>query len=375
MTNLPIYFDYNATAPLRDTARGAMMAALENPGNASSIHSFGRSARKMIEDAREQVAKLVGAQPKQVVFNSGATEGNNTILRGFSQEPGGRVLVSAIEHSSILETVPHAQRIPVTPDGVVDLDTLHALIKGGPSPTLISVMLVNNETGVIQPVAEIAQIAREYGAITHCDAVQGAGRIPVDMNALNVDFLTLSSHKIGGPQGAGAIIMSDGTMACLPVPVMITGGGQEQRRRAGTENVAAIAGFGAAAQTAHKTLNDFAALKNKRDRLEQILCASSNRVRIFGTNVARVANTICLTIPGISAETLLMNLDLAGIAVSSGSACSSGTVKPSHVLLAMGAAHDAATSNLRFSIGWDTIDDEIDRFEKIWGDMAQRLRI
>lgn len=370
--NAPVYLDYNATTPLKPAARDAMIAAMNVVGNASSIHSFGRAARKRIEDAREQVGKLVGAAPKQVIFNSGATEGNNTILRGFA---GTRILISAIEHASVIEcgAALNAEKIPVTADGVVDLQALENMLKAGPSVGLVSVMLVNNETGVIQPVADVAKLARAYGAASHCDTVQAAGKIPINIDDLGIDFITLSAHKIGGPQGIGAIVTANGTISCLPTPIFIVGGGQERRLRAGTENVPAIAGFGAAAHAALTDINDYQKLGALRDRIETALVQTSNSIKIYGTNAQRVPNTTAFVVPGVPAETMLMNLDISGIAISSGSACSSGTVKPSHVLAAMGVTPDDAKSGLRVSLGWATTANDVDRFIEVWQNTAKRM--
>ncbi|MCF8496671.1 MAG: cysteine desulfurase [Alphaproteobacteria bacterium] len=346
-----IYFDYNATVPLRPQAREAMREALGGPLNASSVHGFGREGRKLVERARTQVAALVNAPPAQVIFNSGATEGNNTVLKYFSAE---RVLVSAIEHPSVLEAVPEALRIPVTRDGVLDLGALETLLKQERTG-LVSVMLVNNETGVIQPVAEAAALAKRHGAFFHCDAVQAAGKVPLDIVALGIDFMTISAHKIGGPQGAGALVLG----LCGITPVLLHGGGQEKSARAGTENVAAIAGFGAAAQAAGEGLADESKrLESLRGKLETAL----QEILIHGKNAPRAPNTTLFSLPGIKAETMLMALDLEGIAVSNGSACSSGTVKPSAVLKAMGYGDDIAGAALRISTGWATTEEEIDGF-------------
>jgi cysteine desulfurase len=371
MTKNVIYLDYNASAPLRESARLSMIAALDDTGNASSIHGFGRTARKRVEDARALVGALVGASAKQVIFTSGATESNNTIISGFT----GRILISAIEHPSVLEPamLKGAEKIPVTSDGLVNMAALETMLESGPTPSLISIMLVNSETGVIQPVADIAQLARRYGAAVHCDAVQAAGKIPVSIKDLGVDFLTLSAHKIGGPQGAGAIITSDGSTVCLASPVLLHGGGQERRLRAGTENVAAIAGFGAAAIEAKEQLQEFAKLITLRDQLQNIVQQTSPGIIVHGINAPRVANTVCFSVPDIAAETMLMALDLDGVAISSGSACSSGTVKVSHVLKAMDVPQNLLTGALRISLGWATTQNDIEKFGVIWQKIMTRL--
>ena len=258
------YLDYNATAPLRPAALAAMSSVWAAPHNASSVHAAGRAARKIVEDARVQVAALVNVPPAQLIFNSGATEGNNTVLKFFAHAyPHERILVSAIEHLSVLEAVPAAEKIPVTREGLVDLDALESMLRAA-KVSLVSVMWVNNETGAIQPIEHIVRLAKAYGALVHVDAVQAAGRIPLDMTALGVDFLTLSSHKLGGPQGVGALALG----ICGITPILLEGGGQEKKARAGTENVAGIAGFGVAAQTARDEIDAFQKRATLRDALE-----------------------------------------------------------------------------------------------------------
>lgn len=357
-----IYLDYNATAPLRPTARDAVMNALEAPHNASSVHSYGREAHKIVEQARESIAALVGAPTGQIIFNSGATEGNNTVLRHFD---GKKIAVSAIEHPSVLEATPGASMIPVTASGVIDLAALEEILKSD-KPVLISIMLVNNEIGAIQPVTEAAALAKKYGAMVHSDATQAVGRIPVDITALGVDFLTLSSHKIGGPQGAGALVLG----LCGDTPILLHGGGQEKQARAGTENVPAIAGFGAAAKIALDELDKFKELGALRNRLEKTI---ANDVVIHCADTDRVANTSMFSLPGASSETLMMALDLEGIAVSNGSACSSGTVHASHVLQAMNVPEDQAASAIRVSLGWNTKEEDIDSFLLAWEKIIARL--
>ncbi len=361
-----IYLDYNATAKPRPEAVAAMVRILSETGNASSVHKFGRTARKTVEDARAHVAALTGVKSLQVIFNGGATEGNNTILSGYA---GQRVLVSATEHPSILEAMPGAIKIPVRADGLLDMRAYEALLTQAPC-ALVSVQYVNSETGVIQPIAEISSLAKQHGAMMHTDAVQAAGRIAIDFKALGVDYLTLSAHKFGGPQGIGALIFREG----LQVPNFIKGGGQERRQRAGTENVAGIAGFGAAAALALQELPSYQSLATLRDHLEAALRAAHGDIIIYGEAAPRVVNTAYIGLPGVSAETQLMAMDLAGVAVSSGSACSSGTFKPSHVLAAMGADEFAAKSALRFSLGWATTQADIDRAVAAWIDMANRTK-
>jgi len=363
----PVYLDYNATAPARREAVDAVAAALREAGNASSVHRFGRAARRRVEAAREQVAALVNARASGVVFTSGGTEANNQALRGHGRP---RVLVSAGEHDSVLRAVPEAERIPLTRDGRVDLTALATMLADDPRPALVSVMLANNETGVIQPVAEVAALAKDFGARVHCDAVQAAGKVPVDIRTLGVDLLTLSAHKLGGPQGVGALVLADDA----PLEALLLGGGQERGYRAGTENVAGIAGFGAAAEVAVSELKQVARLAEWRDHLEREARALAPHAVVHGATATRLPNTSCIGLPGMSAETQVMSLDLAGVAVSSGSACSSGKVHPSHVLAAMGVPRAEAGAAIRVSLGWATRAGDIDRFLAVWGRLAQRGR-
>ena len=363
---MSVYLDHNATTPLRPDVIGLMSRVMAETGNPSSIHSFGRTARKHIEDARGQIARAFDIGPQQIIFNSGATEGNNTILKGFS---GQRILISAIEHASIIESGVKAEIIPVTPDGIIDLDAFRRLLAKGPAPALVSTMLVNNETGVLQPVAEIARLAKDTGAFVHVDAVQAVGRMAFTRAHLNADFITISAHKFGGPQGVGAIIMAPKA----PLPKLLHGGGQERRQRAGTENVAGIAGFGLAVELAVRNMSNFQALAAKRNDLEIYLLNSTNGIHIHGRSAPRVANTISLSLTGTTSETLLMAFDLEGIALSSGSACSSGTVKPSHVLMAMGVGEEEAKCSLRISMGWNTTAQDLDDFKAAWDKVRVRI--
>ena len=354
-----IYLDYNATAPLRPEVIALVTEVMNEVGNSSSVHYFGQQARKYVETAREKVARLCEVTPEQVIFTSGATESNNTILHGFKDK---RVLVSAIEHPAILQSAPHAEKIPVTSDGVIDREAYQALLEQSPAPALVSIMVANSETGVIQPIQELAKMAHEKGALFHTDAVQAAGRIDILMEALEVDFMSLSAHKISGPQGVGAII----SRAELEVPKLIYGGGQEKNCRAGTHNTAGIAGMGLAADRAKEQLPHYQNIQKLRDYLEQEIHKLSERAVIYSQSAPRIGNTTNVGVPDLSAQTQIMQLDLEGIAVSSGSACSSGSFKASHVLLAMGATEEEAKSALRISIGWGTTADDIDRFLDVW---------
>jgi cysteine desulfurase len=363
------YLDYNATAPIRPEVIAAMAAALATPGNPSSVHSFGRNARRQVENARAAVAALIGVRPREIIFTSGGTEANNLALRG---SPALTRLVSAVEHDSVL--APAAALAGAEPplavdgNGVVDLAALETRLAGMTGPVIVSVMLVNNETGIIQPVAEIARLAHSYGAYVHCDAIQAAGRLPLDCVALGIDMMTITAHKLGGPPGAGALAVRDG----VPLKADLLGGGHELRRRAGTENVPGIVGFGVAATVAAQGLAAYAGLAALRDRLEQALREAAPGTIIHGAGTARVANTSCISMPGVPAETQLMALDLAGIAASAGSACSSGKVKPSHVLAAMDVPEDIARTALRFSLGWASTAAEIELAIAAWVSVWQR---
>jgi cysteine desulfurase len=359
----PVYLDYNASTPVKPAVVAAMTELLGRVGNPSSVHSFGRQARRAVEQAREQVAALVGAKPAQVIFTASGTEANNLALRGF---PERALRVSAIEHESVRRAAPDATVIPVGSDGVVDLARLAALLADAARPALVSVMLANNETGIVQPLAELVALAHRHGALVHSDAVQAPGRLALDMAALGVDLLTVSSHKIGGPQGAAALIARTD-----PAP-LLAGGGQERGRRAGTENVAALVGFGVAATLAAAELAEAPSIARLRDALEAGVRAVSNKAVVIGAGQPRLPNTSCLALPGIKAETQVMALDLAGVAVSAGSACSSGKVSASHVLAAMGLPPSVAGSAIRVSLGWTTGDHDVERFVAAWRAMAAR---
>jgi cysteine desulfurase len=380
-----IYLDWNATAPLRPEARAAMMAALDTVGNASSVHHEGRAARRLIEQARERVAALVGAEPRNVVFTSGGTEANMLALSPALETHRGkagfdRLMVSAVEHASVRAgggfAALHRQieEIPVTADGAVDLAALEARLAGlqqeGSRPPLVSIQAANNETGVIQPVEAAAALVHAAGGPLHVDAVQVVGRIPFDIGSSGADLVTVSAHKLGGPQGVGALIRRSPALH-FAEPVL-RGGGQERGARAGTENVAGIAGFGAAAAAAMASMGaDGERMRVLRDRLEAGL--DGGPALVFGRNAGRLPNTTLFAVPGIRAETALINLDLDGFAVSSGSACSSGKVTVSHVLTAMGVPADLAASAIRVSIGPGTGENDIDRFLKAWTKRMEAL--
>lgn len=370
MSDQITYLDYNATAPLRPEVVHAMIGALHSHGNASSIHSLGRQARGRIDAARNEIATLTGAKTDEIIFTSGGTEANNLALRGVSTD---RVLVSAIEHDSVLRAAPtDSAIIPVLPSGVIDLAALNTMLGETDVPALVSVMLANNETGIVQPVAQAAQIAHAHGALLHCDAVQAVGKIAVDCRALGVDLMTLSAHKFGGPQGVGALIVRNG----LEISSQMRGGGQERGHRGGTENIAAIAGFAMAAKLAKDTLPVLSVeLAKLRDRLEYGVQEITPHTVFFGRDQQRLVNTSCFALPGVAAATQVMNLDLAGVAVSAGAACSSGKVARSAVLGAMGVADDLAGAAIRVSLGWATKAADIETFLASWEMIAGRIKL
>lgn len=366
-----LYFDWNATAPLRPEARAAMAAAWEHFGNPSSIHEEGRMARRLVEGARGAVAAALGADPANVVLTSGGTEANALALsprRGGAQPE--RLLTSAIEHPSVLAggrfPPDHVFRIPVTPDGVVELDALERML-AKEAPSLVSVMLANNETGALQPIADVARIVHAAGAALHVDAVQAVGRIVFSIKHLGADLVSVSGHKIGGPKGVGALVAQ--SAAAMPA-ALIAGGGQERGHRAGTENVPAIAGFGAAiAAAANRAPADIAHMRRLRMLLEDGLRETPGVV-VFSEHVERLANTVLFGMSGMRAETAVIGFDLAGIAVSSGAACSSGKVSLSHVLAAMAVPEPLAAGAIRLSLGWSTQESEILGLLEAWRKLA-----
>jgi cysteine desulfurase len=370
-----IYLDWNATTPLRREAREAMAAAWDLSGNPSSVHAEGRQARKLVEDARDSIAGAVGALPRNIIFTSGGTEANALALTPGLRRGAGveRLVVSAIEHTSVLAggrfPADAISTVGVTSLGLLDLDRLRAMLEGEPA-ALVSVMLANNETGAVQPVKEAAAIVHSAGGLLHVDAIQAFGKIPFDINEMNADFVTLSGHKIGGPKGVGALVLAEGMLGFEP---LLRGGGQEKGRRAGTENVAGIAGFGAAAEAAMGALKtDALRLESLRNRLESGLRMTPGAI-VFSDDVPRLPNTTLFTVPGLRAETAVIGFDLAGVAVSSGSACSSGKVQPSHVLEAMGFGPKTTQGAVRLSLGWSTSDADIDCCLEAWRKLAGTL--
>src|SRR6478752_2531992 len=370
------YLDYNATAPLRPEVREGMIAALDTHGNPSSVHAEGREARALVEAARAKVAKLAGAKPETVIFTSGGSEANALALAAQTGE-AWHCYISAVEHSSVLAGGrlyrESTTRIPVSGDGVIDLGVLEKELNkhhlGGWRP-FVSLMAANNETGAIQPVAAAAEIVHAAGGVLHTDAVQVAGRLPLDFGALGADMMTLSAHKIGGPKGVGALVLREG----VPVEPLIKGGGQDLRVRAGTENVAGIVGFGVAAELAGAEVDRASEPAALRAELEKRALGVEPDTVVVSGRVARLPNTSCLAVPGTKAETLVIGLDLAGVAVSAGSACSSGKVEASHVLSAMGLSRELAQGAIRVSLGFGTVSADIERFIGAWSELIKRMR-
>jgi cysteine desulfurase len=375
------YFDHNATTPVDPEVVEAVARALGDTfGNASSVHAFGQHAKAALDDARAAVARLIGAEAAEIVFTGSGTEADNFALRGAveAQEPRGRrrVITTAIEHEAVLNTCRHLTRrgyactmLPVKTDGRVTVDTLRAAMSD--DVAVVSIMHANNETGVIQPVAELAEVAHAHGALMHTDAVQSVGKLPVDVRALGVDLLSLSGHKFNGPKGVGALWIRKG----VRLAPMLTGGRHERNRRAGTENVPSLIGLGVAATLALRKLNAEAnRLAALRDRLERGVLARVPRTFVNGDGAPRVPNTTNISFDGVEAESLLIALDLEGFAVSTGSACSSGTLEPSHVLKAMNLPHGRSQNAIRFSFGAGNTEAEIDRLLDVLPRVVEKLR-
>ena len=356
------YMDHNATTTPRPEAVRAMTVVLAAVGNPSSVHGPGRAARKTMEQARVDVAALVNADAADVIFTSGGTEANNLALGGSGRT---RRLISAIEHPSVLGG--GGEILPVDTNGIIDLDRLEERLLADDTPALISVMLANNETGVIEPIEDVVAIAHRHGALVHCDAIQAAGKIAVDVVALGVDMMSLSAHKIGGPSGAGALIVPDlGTATGTSLSGQLFGGGQERGYRVGTENLTGIAGFGAAAAVALAGLEDFTRVAGLRDAIEQGVKGIDPRAMVMGEGVRRLPNTSCLTMPGVDSQTQVMAFDLSGVGVSAGSACSSGKTKASAVLKAMGLPEQIAGTAVRVSLGWPSTQADVSAFLSAW---------
>lgn len=358
-----IYLDYNATAPMRPEAREAILAVMGPPGNPSSVHHQGQTARAIVETAREHVAALVDANPASVIFTSGGTEANWQALHGF---PDRTIITTPIEHMAVLSAAPDALLVDVDENGLIDLDHLDYLLKTYKDTALVSIMTANNETGVIQPLDQVVALAREYGALVHSDAVQSCGKGInngfAGLRASGIDMLSISAHKMGGATGIGALLVREG----LTIPPLIAGGGQESRRRGGTENLIGIAGFGAVAKAVMDAGEGWLdQLAQWHQWLEDEIKSYAPDAIVFGKGVKRLANTTAIAMPGRRAETQIMQLDLAGIAVSAGAACSSGKVANSHVLEAM-KAEDLAHQTIRVSSGWNSKQEDFERFAEIW---------
>ena len=360
------YLDHNATTPVRAAAVLAMTETLAECGNPSSVHRAGRAARLRLETARDAVGRAIGLAPGGVVvFTSGGTEANQLALAGAGCS---RVLHSAIEHDSVRAVRADAILIPVEPQGTVDLAALAELLAGSDGPTLVSIMAANNETGVLQPIAEIVRLAHAAGALVHCDAIQAIGKTGFDMAGLGLDLVSVSAHKLGGPAGIGALAIAPG----VALEGRVKGGGQERGLRAGTENLPGIAGFAAAIEAARAELGPFQELGPLRDQMEDRLRRIEPACVVFGTERARLPNTSCVALPGVSSELQVMALDLAGIGVSAGAACSSGKVRPSHVLDAMAVGPDLARSAIRISFGRDSHEADLEPLFEAWGALARR---
>ncbi len=353
------YLDYNATAPVWPQVIEGAGEAMKTLGNPSSIHAFGRQARNLIEEAREKIAFLVNAKPSQIIFTSGGTEANNLAL---NQGKGGPLIVASIEHDSVLKAQTEIKLIDVDCEGVIRLEHLNSLLAESAKESVISVMLANNEIGTVQPITEVTEMARNRGFSVHCDAIQALGKIDVDWQTLGVDLMSLSAHKIGGPQGAGALVIEEGT-DILP---LLRGGGQERYRRAGSENVPGIVGFGIAADLVRENRIKMSNTAKLREKLENGLKSIAPDLRIYGSKADRLPNTSCFSMRGVEAEVQLIAFDLDGVMVSSGSACSSGKVTTSHVLSAMGVPDAEASTAIRVSFGWLNDVRDVEAFLAAW---------
>ncbi|WND02207.1 cysteine desulfurase family protein [Temperatibacter marinus] len=369
-----IYLDHNATTPLAESVKQAMLEAMTLTGNPSSVHKAGREAKRTVEEARTRVAALVGARARDVVFTSGGTEANNLALKGA---PAASYLISPIEHEATMAVAKElagqgkeVSYLKLQDNGQIDLEDLKNQLSHLPKPTLISVMLVNNEIGLIQDLNPIIHIAREFEAFVHSDCVQAAGKIPVNIAELDLDYASFSAHKINGPKGIGALVIKPTS----PMAAQIKGGGQELGRRSGTENLIGIAGFGAAALTAMEQLFETDRIKALRDHLEAGLRQHTNDILIIADKLHRTANVSCIAMEGTNGETQVMHMDLMGIAISSGSACSSGKVKTSHVLSALGYNEAISNSSIRVSLGGHTTKEEVDAFIKAWCTLYDRKK-
>ena len=353
-----IYLDHNASSPISPGVAMIMADALAFSGNASSVHSSGRLARQKVEDARDKISRLVGVRASEVVFTGGGTEANNLILNGIQCD---HIMVSAVEHDSVLNAINNVEILSVDENGLIDLEELEGRLDKTDGQVLVSVMLANNETGVIQPISEVSSISKKYGAMVHTDAIQACGKIKLDREALGVDFISLSAHKIGGPQGVGALVVNEE----LPFEPIIRGGGQERGRRAGTENIAGIVGFGVAGAIAADLVH-ITKTQGLRDLLERRINKILPGSVLCGEKVERLPNTSSIFMPGVNSETQVMKFDLKGIMISAGSACSSGKVQTSHVLRAMGVEDDIAANVIRVSLGNENTSEDVECFITEW---------
>ncbi|MEI7669108.1 MAG: cysteine desulfurase family protein [Pseudomonadota bacterium] len=355
------YLDYNATAPARPEVIAEINKIYEMPLNASSVHNEGRIAKSIIDKSRNKIAEIIGVFASEIIFTASGTEANNWVIKSFSKNP---IIVSAIEHLSILKAIDNPLIIPVTSEGIIDLLALEKIIATQPTNFMASVMLANNETGVIQPIKEIAEIVHKFGGILHVDAVQAYGKIAINFNDLNCDIMTISAHKMGGIIGAAALIIKNN----IPIKPMLLGGGQEKNRRAGTENIVAISAFSKASE-----LIDLSQMNNLRiwlNKMEEEITLLGGK--IIGKNSPRIPNTSCIFMPNVSSETQIISFDLEGISISAGSACSSGRIEASHVLKAMNLPDTEINNTIRLSAGWNTSEDEINKFSKIWKKIFER---
>lgn len=366
-----IYLDYNATALIKPDVIDEMARVMAVGGNPSSVHALGRGAKSIMEQSRQIIAAEINCRPQKIIFTGGGTEANNLALRATGRD---HIIIAATEHDSISGIAAHfagtVNCLPVDENGLVSPEDLRKALESAPEKTLVSIMLANNETGVIQDIKTLADIAHEAGALFHTDAIQALGKIPIDFRDLGVDMMSFSAHKLSGPQGVGALV----ALEKIDIQSIIFGGGQEVGRRSGTENLAGIAGFAKAAELVSQNLKIMNQLRIYRDRIEQEISNHAEGVIFYGANSNRLPNTTTILMPGVSSETQVMAFDLEGICVSSGSACSSGKVKPSHVVVAMGASLDRALSTIRVSLGWNTTTQDVEDFIAAWTKLYDRKK-
>lgn len=366
-----IYLDYNATALMKPDVIEEMTRVMNIGGNPSSVHAFGRGAKAIMEQARQTIAGVINCRPRQIIFTGGGTEANNIALKATGMD---YIIIAATEHDSILGITKKSggtvECLPVDKNGLVSPENLHKALEGCPEKTLVSIMRANNETGVVQDIKTLAGIAHAAGALFHTDAIQALGKIPVDFSGLGVDMMSFSAHKLNGPQGVGALVAREN----IDIKSLIFGGGQEIGRRSGTENIAGIAGFAKAVELVAQNLKTMDHLRILKDRMEQEISSHAPDAVFYGAAVDRLPNTATILMPGVASETQVMAFDLDGICVSSGSACASGRVKPSHVVSAMGGSLNQALSTIRASLGWNTTEQDIDSFIAAWVTLYDRKK-